>query len=158
LVRARPFLSHALAAVHIFHREVAAAEGVLNDCSFEPRDESSETRNVQGKLLVARGWIAREQGDREKAIGLLRHALEFLAPQCLNARSAALLNLGVLYDDMGDPDLSAAAFMEAVDEAKASDSPNLLLRASYGLGKLREAQGALEEAARLYHAALAYAQ
>lgn len=63
-----------------------------------------------------------------------------------------------MYGERGDLESAEAVYAETIVEAQLSGYSVGLLWARYGYGRLRETQGALEEAARLYHAALAYAR
>src|SRR5262249_14256756 len=154
---------------------VAEAERVLNDGRFEPssrvpasrRDAwgseaaekgAAETRDFRGKLHSLRGFIARMQGDKDRALLHWRQSLEQLDPDNLLWRSPPLLELGILYANQGKLDQAAAVLAEAMAVAQKGDNPAVLLRASYASGQLRESQGRLSEAEHVYQAALQYAQ
>src|SRR5262249_48185290 len=83
---------------------------------------------------------------------------ECLHPDNLLWRSPPLIDLGILYAERGDLDQAAAMLTEAMAATARSDNPAVLMRASYAYGVIRESQGALREAARVYEAALQYAR
>jgi LuxR family transcriptional regulator, maltose regulon positive regulatory protein len=88
----------------------------------------------------------------------LRQAQELVDPGDLTWRSAALYDLGSAYADRGELERGAEVLAEAIAAAEEANNLGILLRASHACGQLRESQGALREAERLYHAALAYAR
>jgi LuxR family maltose regulon positive regulatory protein len=158
LIQTRPLLSLALAAVCTYYLRSADAEKALNECCCKLEDGTPEAGDLQGKLLVTRGWIARELGEKERAAELSRQGLELLATESHPYRSPALLNLGALYEERGDLAAAAEAYAAAIAGCRKVDDPIFLVWASYGFGQLRESQGARQEAERLYRAALAYAR
>jgi ATP/maltotriose-dependent transcriptional regulator MalT len=174
LIQTRPHLSLALAGLYLNDYRVDEAGQVLNDCRFEPRDAGEPrsgreadccggrapgpaTRDLQGRLLLMRGWTARMQGEKERAVALSRQALDILPADCHSFRSGALLNLGMLHEGGGDLVAAGEAFAAAALESQKAGLSVPRLRALYASGQLREAEGALQEAARLYHDALEYA-
>jgi LuxR family maltose regulon positive regulatory protein len=157
LIRTRPHLSIALAGVHNYYFRVAEADQVLNHCGYEPREDTPETRDLTGRLLVVRSQTARLRGDREQAVALSRQALELLPPESHHLRSSALLHLGMLHEASGDLVAAGRAFADAILEAQHAGYSLVRLRASYGHGYLRETEGALNEAACVYQEAMEYA-
>jgi LuxR family maltose regulon positive regulatory protein len=106
---------------------------------------------------MGRGWTARLLGEKERAARLTREALEILPAESHNSRSYARFNLAMLHQECGDLAAAGEAYADAVREAEQGGHFVLRVRASYGAGQLREIQGALGEAARLYEEALEYA-
>src|SRR5262249_43156193 len=148
----------ALAGVYNYYFRVAEAAQVLSDCRFEPQEDTPETRDLTGRLLVVRSRTARLQGEKEKAIALSRQALELLPSGSHHLRSSALLHLGTLHEADGDLVAAREAFADAILEAQHAGYSMVRLRASYGYGYLRETEGALNEAARAYQEAMEYAR
>src|SRR5205807_7141542 len=137
-----------------YYFRAAEAEQILNACRFEPQDDQPETRDLAGRLLAVRSQTARLQGEPERAAGLARRALELLSPESHHLRSSTLLHRAILHQAGGDRAAAKEAFAGAIREAQHAGSSMVLLRASYGYGYLRETEGALNEAARVYHEAL----
>jgi LuxR family maltose regulon positive regulatory protein len=154
LLASRPLLSCALAAHCAFSFRVAEAEAILNNCRFGPGDNSAATRELQGWLLELRGWTARLRGEKERSAALLRQALEILPADSPIIRGGALINLGLVLEAAGDLAGAADAGSQAAREAQQSSQYTLWLRAMGEAGRCREIQGALNEAARLYHEAM----
>jgi LuxR family maltose regulon positive regulatory protein len=158
LIQTGPHLSLALAGLCVYSFRVAEAEQVLNDCRFEPEADTTATRDLQGKLLIVRAAIARLQGDTERTAVLSRQGLDLLPADSHSFRGGALLNLGMLHEGGGDLVAAGEAFAAAALESQKAGLSVPRLRAIYASGQLREAEGALHEAARLYHDALEYAR
>jgi LuxR family transcriptional regulator, maltose regulon positive regulatory protein len=158
LIRTRPSLSFVLASLHYYHFRAAAAEQVLNECQFEPQDNTPATRDLHGRLLMARGWTARLLGEKERSARLSSEALDLFPAESHSFRSYARFNLAMLHQEGGDLVASGEAYADAVREAHHGGHFVLRVRASYGAGQLREAQGALREATRLYEEAREYAR
>jgi LuxR family transcriptional regulator, maltose regulon positive regulatory protein len=158
LIRTRPYLSFVLASLHCHHFRAAAAEEVLNECRFEPQDDTSATRELHGRLLMARSWTARLRGDKTQSARLSSEVLDVLPADSRIYRSYARFNLAMLHQERGELAVAGEAFADTVREAQQAVDSVLRVRASYGYGQLRESQGALEEASRVYLDALEYAE
>jgi len=122
------------------------------------RATGAESRDLRGRLHSLRGFIARMQGDTDQAALQWRQSLECLHPDNLTWRSPSLLELGILYAARRDLDQAAAVFTEAIAASARGDYPSVVMRASHAYGVIRESQGALREAARVYEAALQHAR
>jgi LuxR family maltose regulon positive regulatory protein len=158
LVLSRPQLSLALAVVRLNDFRAAEAAKVLDEGRFEPTGETGESRDFRGKLYSLRAFIARMQGNKDQAAVQWRQSLECLHPDDLTWRSPSLLELGILYAERGDLDQAAVLLAEAISASARGDYPAAHMRASHAYGVLRESQGALREAARVYEAALQHAR
>jgi LuxR family maltose regulon positive regulatory protein len=158
LIRSRPHLAFALASIHIYSFQPADAEKVLRDCRFVPQDDTPAARELLGRLMVASGFTARLQGEKERAIVLTHQALDRLAAESHVFRSGALVNLGILHEERGNLAAAGEAFAGAVLESQKGERSTIRLLAGYAYGQLRETEGALHEAARIYGEALAYAR
>jgi ATP/maltotriose-dependent transcriptional regulator MalT len=158
LIQSRPVLSLLLADAQCHQLRIAEAQKVLDECRVETMESTPEAQDVRGKVLSLRGFIAGVQGNRERAIAWSREALGLLSAGSLLWRMRALWTLAGEGGESEDLDRAAAALQEVISDFERSDSPMILLRASYLYGQLRESQGALGEAERCYRAAREYAR
>jgi LuxR family maltose regulon positive regulatory protein len=158
LVRSRPQLSLALAVVRINDLRAAEAAKALDEGHFEPSREPADSPDFRGTLHSLRGFIARMQGNDAQAAIQWRQSLECLPPDNLTWRCPSLLELGVIYAERCDLEQAAAVLAEAIAAGVRGDYPGVVMRASHAYGAIRESQGALREAARIYEAALQHAR
>jgi LuxR family maltose regulon positive regulatory protein len=150
VIRRDARLSLALANLHNYEFCPTEAERVLSQAEFELPAGVPETEELNGRLLTMRAWTARMRGDRERATTLARQACDVLPRESRDLRSAALLSLGLLRGAGGELAAAASLFAEALRDAEGGNHPSLWLMASNALGQLREAEGALSEAVRIY--------
>jgi LuxR family maltose regulon positive regulatory protein len=158
LIRTRPYLSFALASLHNYHFRVAEAEVVLSECRFEPQDDTPATRDLQGRLLMARGWTARLRGETTKAALLSDQALKILPAESRIFRSYARFNRAMLLQESGDLVAAEKEYAGAIQEAQQGAHAVFRVLSSYAHGQLQEIQGGLREASRIYEEALGFAQ
>jgi LuxR family maltose regulon positive regulatory protein len=108
------------------------------------------TRNLIGKIAVARATLAQIQAQPEAILAQARRALEHLHPNNLPYRSTATRTLGFAYYLLGDRAQASQAYVEALALAQAAgDVPNAIL-ASIRLGQIQESEGQLRLAAETY--------
>ena len=108
------------------------------------------TRNLIGKIAVARATLAQTQAQTETILVQARRALEYLHPNNLSYRSTATRTLGFAYYLQGDWAQAGQAYAEALSMAQAAgDIPNTLL-ATTRLGQIQEERNQLFLAAETY--------
>jgi len=95
------------------------------------------TRNLIGKIAVARGTLAQVQGLTETMFVQARRALEYLHPNNLSYRSSATRVLGFAYLFSEDRTAACQAYAEALSLAEAAGDITNSLLASIRLGQMQ---------------------
>jgi LuxR family maltose regulon positive regulatory protein len=132
-----------------------AALAAATQTGTEPVPSAAEmsdehTRNLIGKIAVARATLAQNQAQTATILVQARRALEYLHPNNLSYRSTATRTLGFAYYLQGDWAEAGQAYAEALSMAQAAgDIPNTLL-ATTRLGQIQELRSQLFLAAESY--------
>jgi LuxR family maltose regulon positive regulatory protein len=128
--------------------KLQAAEAALNDV---PDDT---TRDLIGKIALARATLALNQFDIETILTQVRRALGYLTPDDLSYRFTATLTLGYAYylnEDLAD---AGRAYAEALALAQADgDIANTTL-ATFRLAQIQSLRNQLHQAAETYQRVL----
>ena len=134
--------------------KLQATEAALAAAALPGLAPDDATRNLIGKIAVARATLAQIQAQPEAILVQARRALEYLHPNNLPYRSTATRTLGFAYYLQGDRAGASQAYAEALGIAQAAgDIPNAIL-ASIRLGQIQESEGQLRLAAETYRQVL----
>ena len=117
-------------------------------------ENDDTTRNLIGKIAVARSMLALTHGDTENMFVQAHRALEYLHPNNLSYRSSATRTLGFAYYFKGDWDAAYQSYSDALSLAqKTGDITNCLL-ASIRLGQMQELRNQFRLAAKTFQGVL----
>lgn len=131
-----------------------ATEATLAAAALPGVEPDDATRNLIGKIAVARATLAQIQAQPDAILFQARRALEYLHPNNLPYRSTATRTLGFAHYLQGDRARASQAYAEALSLARAAgDIPNAIL-ASIRLGQIQESESQLRLAAETYRQVL----
>ncbi len=131
-----------------------ATEAALAAAALPGVEPDDATRNLIGKIAVARATLAQIQAQPDAILFQARRALEYLHPNNLPYRSTATRTLGFAHYLQGDRAGASQAYAEALSLARAAgDVPNAIL-ASIRLGQIQESESQLRLAAETYRQVL----
>ena len=134
--------------------KLQATEAAIAATTLPSTEPDDTTRNLIGKIAVARATLAQTQAQTEIIFVQARRALEYLHPNNLSWRSTATRALGFAYYWQEDWAEANRAYAEALSIAQTvGDIPNSIL-ASIRLGQIQENQNQLYLAAETYQHAL----
>ena len=94
--------------------KLQATEAALADRSLPGAELDDKTRNLIGKIAVARATLAQTQYQPETILVQARRALEYLHPNNLSYRSTATRTMGFAYYLQGDRAEAGRAYAEAL--------------------------------------------
>ncbi len=130
--------------------KLQATEAALAS-TIPPHGELDDTtRNLIGKIAVARATLAQTQAHTETILVQARRALEYLHPGNLSYRSTATRTLGFAYYLQNDRAGAGRAYAEALSLAQAAGDTTNSLLASIRLGQIQEQENQLYLAAETY--------
>jgi len=154
--RTWPLLCVCYAWVLNLSGQAAAVKRRLQDAERGlPAAQPAERRNVEGLISTVYAFLARNQGDIPSSIQYLRQAVTDLAPDNLMVRATVNLNLGFNYLLTGQLALAEGALQAARTDAEASGAVYVRLIAMAVQANTYVAQGKLDQAHRLFEAAIA---
>ena len=134
--------------------KLQATEASIAATTLPGFDQDDLTRNLIGKIAVARSMLALTHGDTENMFVQAHRALENLHPNNLSYRSSATRTLGFAYYFKGDWAAAYQAYADALSLAqRAGDVTNCLL-ASIRLGQMQELRNQLCLAAETFQGVL----
>jgi len=120
-----------------------------------PQAEMDEwTRNLVGKIAVARAMLAQTQYQIEPTIIQARRALEYLHPNNFADRATATQSLGFAHYIQGDRDAAERAYKESLSLAQAVGDHDGVLAATTRLAQVHELRNQLHQAEETYQRAL----
>ena len=120
-----------------------------------PQAEMDEwTRNLVGKIAVARALLAQTQYQVEPSLIQARRALEYLHPNKLGYRATATQTLGFAYYIQGDRDAAESAYKESLSLAQAVGDHDGILAATTRLAQVHELRNQLHQAEEAYQRVL----
>lgn len=120
-----------------------------------PQAEMDEwTRNLVGKISVARAMLAQTQYQIEPTIIQARRALEHLHPSKLGYRATAMQTLGFAHYLQGDRDAAESAYKDSLSLAQAVEDHDGVLAATTRLAQVHELRNQLHQAEETYQRAL----
>ncbi len=112
------------------------------------------TRNLIGKIAVARANLALTQHQAETILLQARRALEYLHPNNLAYRSEAIRAMAYAYYLQGNRVAAGRAYAEALSLAQASGHLINTILATTGLGQIQQLENQLHQAAETYQRVL----
>ncbi len=134
--------------------KLQAAEAALA-LKIPPQTEMDEwSRNLVGKIAVARAMLAQTLYQAETSLVYAHRALEYLHPNNTAYRSAASQIIGFAHYIQGDRDAAEQAYTEALSLAQAAGDNDGVLLATIRLGQIHELRNQLHQAAETYQRAL----
>ena len=134
--------------------KLQATEAALAS-KIPPHAEMDEwTRNLVGKIAVARAVLAQTRYQIEPSLVQARRALEYLHPNNLAYRSTATEVMGFAHYLQGDLDAAERAYTEALSLAQAVGDHDGVLLAFTRLGQVHESRNQLHQAVEKYQHAL----
>ncbi len=120
-----------------------------------PNTEMDEwSRNLVGKIAVARAELAANLYQSETSLAYANRALEYLHPNNTAYRSSAIQYIGFAHYIQGDRDEADQAYHEALSLAQAIGDNEGVLLAITRLGQVHELRNQLHQAAEKYQYAL----
>ena len=120
-----------------------------------PNAEMDEwTRNLVGKIAVARTALAATLYQAEDTLVYAHRAMEFLHPKNITYRSEATQYIGFARYILGDRDAAELAYKEALSLAQAAGNDENVLMATIRLGQIHELRNQLHQAFETYLKAL----
>ncbi|HOU13147.1 MAG TPA: LuxR C-terminal-related transcriptional regulator [Anaerolineae bacterium] len=134
--------------------KLQAAEAALASAIPPCAELDDTTRNLIGKIAVARANLAQTQAQAEVILVQARRALEYLHPNNLSYRSSAIRAMGFAYYWQGDWAEANRAYTEALSLAHAAGDTTNALLASIRLGQIQELENQLHLAAETYQRVL----
>ncbi len=163
-IRRRPVLCAGYGWALVDFGEVEAAAGWLADAegwldAGEPAgmivEDAAVLRGLAGSVAVAQAYVAMARGDAAGAEGHAARALARLPEEDAWGRAGAVALLGAARLHRGDLAAAEQAFREGLALARPFGMPALEVSGIAALAATLLPQGRLDEAARLYEAALA---
>lgn len=112
------------------------------------------SRNLVGKIAVARAELAATLYHSETSLAYAKRALEYLHPENTAYRSSAIQFIGFAHYIQGDRDAADQAYNEALSLAHAAGDKEGVLLAITRLGQVHELRNQLHQAAEKYQHAL----
>ncbi|MBE0687786.1 MAG: LuxR family transcriptional regulator [Anaerolineaceae bacterium] len=120
-----------------------------------PNTEMDEwSRNLVGKIAVARAELAANLYQSETSLAYANRALEYLHPNNTAYRSSAIQYIGFAHYIQGDRDEADQAYHEALSLAQAAGDNEGVLLAITRLGQVHELRNQLHQAVEKYQYAL----
>lgn len=120
-----------------------------------PNSEMDEwTRNLVGKIAVARAMLAQTLYQAETSLEYAHRALEYLHPNNVAYRSTATHIIGFAHYVQGDRDGAEQAYTEALSLAQAAGDYSGVLMATIRLGQIHELRNQLHQAFEIYQKVL----
>ena len=134
--------------------KLRATEAALAS-KIPPHTEMDEwTRNLVGKIAVARALIEQTHYRIDTSMIQARRALEYLHPNNVAYRSTATQVLGFAHYIQGDRDAAERAYTESLSLAQSAGDTEGVLLATTRLGQIHETRNNQHMAADTYQRAL----
>ena len=134
--------------------KLKAAEEALVGAGRSDGLFDDRTRDLIGKIAIARATLATHQFEIETILVQANRALEYLAPDNVSDRSTALLTLGLGYYLQEDSAAAEKVYSEALALARASENIANTSLASVRLGQIQMFTGQLYKAAETHEQVL----
>jgi LuxR family maltose regulon positive regulatory protein len=130
--------------------KLQASEAALALRNLPDAEMDEWTRNLVGKIAVARALLAQSQYQAETSLVQARRALEYLHPNNVAYRSTANQVMGFAHYIQGDRDAAEQAYTAALSLAQAAGDNDGVLMATTRLGQIYEIRNQLHQAAENY--------
>jgi len=134
--------------------KLQATEAALATAVLPSAELDDTTRNLIGKIAVARAALAQTLYQTETSLIQARRALEYLHPNNLAYRSTATQVIGFAYYLQGDRAEAGRVYAEALSLAQAAGDIDNAVMATTRLGQIQEIGNQLYLAAETYQHAL----
>lgn len=134
--------------------KLQAAEAALATAALQTTEADDKTRDLIGRIAVARATLALTQYQGETMIAQSHRALEHLDPNSLSYRATANWTLGYAYILQKDSVAARRAYTEAISLSRTSSGIYTTLLATIGLGQVQEADNQLHLAAETYQSVI----
>ncbi len=134
--------------------KLQAAEAALAMRNLPDAEMDEWTRNLVGKIAVARAELAATLYQSETSLVYAKRALEYLHPNNTAYRSSAIQYIGFAHYIQGDRDEADQAYNEALSLAQTVGDNVGVLLAITRLGQVHELRNQLHQAAEKYQHAL----
>jgi LuxR family maltose regulon positive regulatory protein len=130
--------------------KLQATEAALT-AKIPPHEEMDEwSRNLVGKIAVARAMLAQTLYQAETSLEYAHRAMEYLHPNNTAYRSTATQVIGFALYVQGDRDAAQQAYTEALSLAQAAGDNDGVLMATIRLGQILELRNQLHQAEETY--------
>ena len=116
--------------------------------------DDEHTRNLRGRIAVARATLALTRYQPEIMLAQSRRALDYLSPDNLALRANAFWTMGNAYILRGERGPARQAMLEAIALSQSSRAIFTTLLATIGLGVVQEGDNQLALAAETYQGML----
>jgi LuxR family transcriptional regulator, maltose regulon positive regulatory protein len=134
--------------------KLQAAEAALA-LKIPPGAEMDEwSRNLVGKIAVARAMLAQTMYEAETSLVQVRRAFEYLHPKNVVYRSNAAEIFGFAQYLLGDRDAAEQAYIESFSLAQEAGDRDGVVVATTRLGQVHELKNQLHQAEETYQRAL----
>lgn len=134
--------------------KLVSTEAALAAAAVPGAEPDDTTRNLIGKIAVARAVLAQTLYEAETSLAHARRALEYLHPNNLSYRSAATQVIGFAYYLRGQRAEAGRTYAQALSLAEAAGDNSYAVMATTRLGQIQEIGNQLYEAAETYRHAL----
>ncbi|MFB9752655.1 LuxR C-terminal-related transcriptional regulator [Paenibacillus hodogayensis] len=153
---ARPGLRVIQASVMLMAGQSAGVEPLLQaaEASLPGGVPDVKIRDVIGHMASIRATLAVSRHEADTILAESRRALEYLHPDNLPVRTAAVWSLGYAYELQGDRTGAGRAYAEALTVSRRIGHVMITLMASLGMGHIQELENELEAAAESYRSVL----
>jgi LuxR family transcriptional regulator, maltose regulon positive regulatory protein len=156
ILNAQPALRWKQAELLLLSGQIIGVEEKLEatEAALSGAELDDTTRNLIGKIALARAVLAQTQFQIDTLLIQARRALEYLHPDNLVYRSDVTQAMGFAYYIQGDADAANRAYVEALSIAQATGDDDNIISALTRLGQVQEMQNQLGLAAEHYQRAL----
>jgi LuxR family maltose regulon positive regulatory protein len=134
--------------------KLQATEAAIAATTLPGIEQDDSTRNLIGKIAVARANLAQTQALTETIFFQAARAFEYLHPDNLSYRSSVTRTLGFAYYFKGDWAAAYQAYSDALSLAQSTGDITNSLLASIRLGQIQELRNQLHLAAETFQGVL----
>ncbi|MCJ7519009.1 MAG: LuxR C-terminal-related transcriptional regulator [Anaerolineaceae bacterium] len=130
-----------------------AAEAALA-ASLQGAEPDNKTRDLIGQIAATRATLALLKYQVETMLVQSRRAMEYLLPENLSSRFAAIWTLGVAYHLQGDYAAAERAYTEALSISQMSENNFHMTLVTNNLAQIQEKENQLYPASEFYRRTL----
>jgi LuxR family maltose regulon positive regulatory protein len=156
LLDARPSLWVTYATALFFSGRHTAVEQKLQaaEAAIGVSDVDRASRDLIGRIASIRATLAIIQHDADTIIAQSRRALDYLAPDNIQIRTATAYTLGHAHQLQGNRKAARQAYADVISTSRSSGDSIYTIAATLGLGQLQEADLQLFVAQQTYQRVL----